>query len=253
MTHSGADSLGTTNARGDAHAGVGVLAPARKEAARERSRENLSAEANPGGTASAGEGGTCNHMKASSKVSVLLVVALLATAAVAASAQAQSITPAGPVSGVAASPFLDYEGVPVICDTGTADGTADGSDRISDLVLDFFGNCGVAGVLPAEVACAGTVTLIAQDPVANTGTVELNEGFRCDVTTDLCVITVEGPQTTQDGNTTLTGEGSGDPKLVSAVDVFATNNGSDICGPPSGTGSFSAEYDVTPTNISIDP
>jgi hypothetical protein len=192
-------------------------------------------------------------MKAFSKLSVLLVVALLATAAVAATAQAQSINPSGPVSGVADFPFLDYEGVPVICDTGTADGTADGSDRIADLALEFFGNCGVAGVLPAEVDCDGTVSLIAQDAVANTGTVELNSDFICNVTTDLCVITVQGPQTTQDGNTTLTGEGSGDPKLESDVDVFATNNGSDICGPPSGTGSFTAEYDVTPTNISIDP
>jgi hypothetical protein len=192
-------------------------------------------------------------MKAFSKLSVLMVAALLATAAVAASAQAISINPSGPVSGVADFPFLDYEDVPVICDTGTADGTADGSDRIADLALEFFGNCGVAGVLPAEVACQGTVTLIAQDAVANTGTVHLNEGFRCDVTTDLCVITVEGPQTTQDGNTTLTGEGSGDPKLESNVDIQATNLGSDICGPPSGTGSFSAVYDVTPTNISIDP
>jgi hypothetical protein len=192
-------------------------------------------------------------MKAFSKLSVLLVIALLATAAVASSAQAQSINPAGPVSGIAEFPFLDYEGVPVVCDTGTANGTADGSDRISDLALEFFGNCGVAGVLPAEVDCDGTVTLIAQDPVENSGTVELNPDFACNVTTDLCVITVAGPQTTQDGNTRLTGEGSGDPKLESTVDVQATNNGSDICGPPSGTGSFSATYDVEPTNISIDP
>ena len=145
-------------------------------------------------------------MKAFSKLSVLLVVALLATAAVAASAQAQSINPTGPVSGVADFPFLDYEGVPVICDTGTADGTADGSDRIADLALEFFGNCGVAGVLPAEVDCDGTVSLIAQNAVANTGTVDLNEDFICNVTTDLCIITVQGPQTTQNGNTTLTGE-----------------------------------------------
>jgi hypothetical protein len=192
-------------------------------------------------------------MKAFSNLSVLTVAALLATAAVAASAQAISINPSGPVSGVAQSPFLDYEGVPVICDTGTANGNADGSDRIADLALEFFGNCGVAGVLPAEVDCQGTVTLIAQDAVANTGTVELNPDFACNVTTDLCVITVAGPQTTQDGNTRLTGEGSGDPKLESEVDVQATNNGSDICGPPSGTGSFSAVYDVEPTNLSIDP
>jgi hypothetical protein len=192
-------------------------------------------------------------MKAFSKLSVLVVVALLATAAVATSAQAQSINPSGPVSGVADFPFLDYEGVPVVCDTGTADGTADGSDRIADLALAFFGNCGVAGLLPAEVACQGTVTLIAQDALANTGTVHLNQGFRCDVTTDLCVITVEGPQTTQDGNTVLQGEGTGDPKLASDVDVLATNNGNEICGPPSGTGNFTATYDVTPTNISIDP
>jgi len=192
-------------------------------------------------------------MKARVKLAGLLAVAIVAMAALAGNAQAQSINPSGPMSAVADFPFFDYEGVPIICDSGTLAGTVDGGDRISDLAAEFFGNCGVAGVLPYDVACQGAITLIAQEARGNTGTLELNEGFRCEWTSDLCVLSIDGPQTTQDGNTTLTGEGSGDPKLEVDADFHVINHGSDICGPPSGTGSFTAEYDVAPTNISIDP
>jgi hypothetical protein len=191
-------------------------------------------------------------MKASSKLGLVVVVAVLATAAVATAAQAVTINPDNTaVTGEADLPTLDYEGVPVICDTGTAAGTTGtDSDRITDLALEFFGNCGVAGVLAAEVACDGTVTLIAQDASTNSGTVHLNEGFICEVTTDLCVITVAGPQTTQDNNVTLN---ETTDVLSARVDVAATNNGNEICGPPSGTGSFSADYETTPANLTIDP
>jgi hypothetical protein len=190
-------------------------------------------------------------MKTRIKLALVLALALLAIGA--ASAHAQSINPAGPVSGVAEFPFFDYEGVPMVCDTGTIAGNADGSAVISDLVFEFFGNCEWGGVLPVEVACQGTATLIVQDAIENTGTLELNPDFRCDMTTDLCVLSWEGPQVTQDGNLRLTGEGSGDPKLELIADFQVTNHGSDICGPPSGTGSLSAVYDIEPTNLSFDP
>lgn len=191
-------------------------------------------------------------MKRFSKLGLLLVVALLATAAVAMSAQAQTINPdATAVTGEADFPTLDYEGVPVICDTGTAAGTTGtDSDRITNLALEFFGNCGVAGILPADVACDGTVTLIAQSASTDTGTVHLNEGFGCEVTTDLCVITVAGPQTTQDNNVSLN---ETTDVLSANVDVAATNDGNEICGPPSGTGNFTADYATTPSNLTIDP
>jgi hypothetical protein len=197
-----------------------------------------------------------DHMKSVSKYGLLVAVALLATAAVAMSAQAQTFNPDNTaVSGTAAFPTLDYEGTTIVCDTGTADGnTGLNSNTIPDVALAFFGNCSVAGILDATVDCVGDVSLIAQNATSNTGTVNLNSGFQCDVTTDLCVVTVAGPQTTQNGNLTLQGEGGGDPKLNADVDVAATRDvgGSELCGPESGTGNFTAQYDVTPTNISID-
>lgn len=191
-------------------------------------------------------------MKRLSKLGLLVAVALLATAAAAMSAQAQTINPdATAVHGEAAFPLLDYEGVPIVCDTGTADGTTGtDSDRIPDLQLEFFGNCAVAGILSAVVDCDGTVTLIAQSAVTDTGTAELNSDFICVVTTDLCEVTVAGPQTTQNHNTALN---EGTDVLSADVTVAATNNGSDLCGPPSGDGRFQAEYETTPTTLTIDP
>jgi hypothetical protein len=195
-------------------------------------------------------------MKAVPKVGLLALVALLAVAAVAASAQAQiTINPAGTaVSGVADSPTLAYGVATVRCDTGTADGntTDPASDTIGDLALAFFGNCAVVGVAPATVDCEGTVSLIAQDNIANDdnpGTVNLNDGFSCVVTTSLCQVTVVGPQTTQNGNTNLDEDTD---VLSSDVDIQASRTGSSLCGPSSGTGNFTAEYVTTPDNLTVD-
>jgi hypothetical protein len=193
-------------------------------------------------------------MKAFSKLGLLLAVALLATAAVATAAQAETISPNNAhVTGEADFPTLDYEGVPIICNTGTAEGdTGTNSDRIVNLALEFFGDCGVAGVLPATVDCSGTVTLIAQNdtPAGGTGTADLNEDFLCEVTTDLCVVTVAGPQSTQPDNLSLDETAN---QLSADVDVEASNNGNEICGPPTGTGNFTAVYDVLPTDLAINP
>ena len=191
-------------------------------------------------------------MKSFPKVGLLVLVALLAAAAVATSAQAVSINPDNTaVSGQSSNSNLSYGVAFVTCDNATADGnTGLDSDRISDLVLAFDTNCAVAGVGPADVACVGDATLIAEDDTTDTGTVELNDGFECTVTTALCSITVAGPQTTQSGNTALD---EANDILSANVDVAATRTGSLACGPSSGTATFAADYSTTPSNLTIDP
>jgi hypothetical protein len=169
-------------------------------------------------------------MKARVKVALLLAAAVLATAAADVNAQAQSINPPGPVSGIADFPQFEYGGSPIVCETGTLEGTADGTDRMSDVTLAFFGTCGVSGVMSAEVACHGTLSLIAIDPVEDLATMHPNPGFRCDVTTDLCVLSFQSPNVTPGPNTWLWGEGSGDPKLDVYLELEVVNNGSEICG-----------------------
>ena len=129
------------------------------------------------------------------------------------------------------------------------------SGVIPDVELAFFGNCSIAGILDIAIDCVGDASLIAQNAIGNTATIELNDGFRCDIVVDLCTLSIEGPQTTQNGNLQLQGEGGGDPKLNANVDVAVTRNeeGSEWCGPQSGTGNLTALYDLTPTSISIDP
>ena len=53
-----------------------------------------------------------------------------------------------PVSGVATSPAISYEGAKVVCETGTANATT-GSDsgQIPDVALAFSGSCSVEGSL----------------------------------------------------------------------------------------------------------
>jgi hypothetical protein len=194
-------------------------------------------------------------MKAFPKVGLLTVVALLATAAMATSAQAISINPPETaVSGLASDSSLTYGVAFVTCDRATADGTTNPagptSDRIENLALTFTENCAVLGVGPATVDCVGDVTLIAQDATAKTGTVNLNEGFSCTVTTETCTINVSGPQTTQDGNTVLD---ETNDVLSSNVEIQATREGNIACGPSSGTGSYSANYATSPSNLTIDP
>lgn len=197
-------------------------------------------------------------MKALPKLGLLVAVALLATAAIAVGAQAEVFNPPGePVDGEAANPTLSYEGVTVVCATGEVHGaTSDpASDTIANASVDFFEPCTLAGQA-ATVDCgdgASTVDLIAQNDVApgGTGTVVLNSDFACDVTVaGLCTISVVGPQTTQDDNLTLD---EANDTTTADVDVAATRTGSSLCGPSSGTGNFTAVYDTTPTDLTIDP
>jgi hypothetical protein len=155
------------------------------------------------------------------------------------------------VSGQSSNSSLSYGVAFVTCDNATADGnTGLDSDRISDLVLAFNTNCAVAGVGPATVDCAGDVTLIAESAVDDSGTVELNDGFDCTVTTSVCSITVAGPQTTQSGNTVLD---ETNDVLSADVDVQASRTGSLLCGPSSGTANFTADYTTSPSTLTIDP
>jgi hypothetical protein len=197
-------------------------------------------------------------MRAFPKVGLLVLVALLATAAMAASAQAQTINPDNvAVSGTSTNSNLTYGVAFVTCDNATANGnTGLNSDRISNLALAFNTNCAVAGVGPATVSCSGTVTLIAQSAVTDTGTVNLNTGFQCVVTTAVCTITVAGPQTTQPENVNLNeNDPPADPDgntLAADVNVNATRTGSTLCGPASGTGTFTVGYATTPPTLTID-
>jgi hypothetical protein len=196
-------------------------------------------------------------MKTFPKAGLLVVVAVLATAAAATSAQAVSINPDNTaVSGLSNNSSLTYGVAFISCDTATANGnTGLDSDRISDLALTFTDNCAVAGVGPATVDCVGDVTLIADPAADDTGTVELNEGFGCVVTTALCTVTVAGPQTTQPNNTFLD---EANQVLQADVTVRATRTGSALCGPAEGDAAFSADYAITnssdpPVPVTIDP
>ena len=192
-------------------------------------------------------------MKAFPKVGLLAVVALLAIAAAATSAQAVSINPApAAVSGQSGNSSLSYGIASVACDNATANGntTTTTPDRINNLALAFNTNCAVAGVGSATVNCSGTVTLIADPAADDTGTVNLNNGFQCVVTTAVCTITVAGPQSTQPKNTTLD---EANDNLNADVDVQATRTGSALCGPTSGTATFAADYATTPPTLTIDP
>jgi hypothetical protein len=191
-------------------------------------------------------------MKSFPKVGLLALVALLAAAAVATSAQAVSINPDNTaVSGQSSNSNLSYGVAFVTCDNATANGnTGLDSDSVPDLALAFDTNCAVAGVGPADVACVGDVTLVAEDAVNDNGTVNLNDGFECTVTTALCSITVVGPQTTQSGNTALD---EANDVLSASVDVQASRTGSALCGPASGTATFAADYDTVPSDLTIDP
>jgi hypothetical protein len=196
-------------------------------------------------------------MKTFPKAGLLVVVALLATAATATSAQAVTISPDNTgIHGLATNSSLTYGVAFISCDRATADGnTTLDSDRISDLALTFTDNCAVAGVGPATVDCVGDVTLIADPAADDTGTVELNDGFQCVVTTSVCTVTVTGPQTTQPKNTFLD---ETNQVLEADVTVHATRTGSVLCGPTEGDGAFSADYAITNDSnpfvpVTIDP
>jgi hypothetical protein len=186
-------------------------------------------------------------MKAFSKVGLLAAVALLATAAVATSAQAATFNPdntkvsarsGGATVGMIVCPSVALEG-----NTGLD------SDSITDLVLVFDEPCS-AGGQGVTTDCSGTMTLIADPDADDTGTGELNEDFQCTFTTALCTFTVAGPQESQPKNTMLDEQND---ILSVAWDFRASRSGSLMCGPEETTFSITGEFVVTPADLTIDP
>jgi hypothetical protein len=96
----------------------------------------------------------------------------------------------------------------------------------------------------------GDLTLVPDAAPDDTATAVLNEGFQCEVTTALCTITVAGPQTTQPKNWALD---ETNDVLSADMEVLASRTGSLLCGPSSGTGTFTADYATTPPELRIDP
>jgi hypothetical protein len=200
-------------------------------------------------------------MKAFSKLGLLLAVALVACAAVAASAQAVSISPDNTaIEGVADDPTLNYGEQVVTCDTGTATGTT-GTDSPTVFVdIDFQEPCGLEPLgLAATATCAdGEFTeLEATDGTANLGeAVELHSGFSCTVVVaGVCTLTVDDqtlPFGAGSNSANLLNEGTASSTIDADVDVEVFNNNS-LCGPvPSGSGGFSGDY-LLDTAITFDP
>jgi hypothetical protein len=190
-------------------------------------------------------------MKAFSKVGLVAAVALLATAAAATSAQAATFNPDNTaVAGTSSNLTLTYGGATIECPAVSFEGcTGLDSDRITDIPFQFEAPCSFGG-LEATTDCSDTVTLIADPDADDTGAFELDEGFHCDFSTAICVITVAAPQTTQPKSTFLD-----EANDVLSVDreLQAARVGSVACGPASGTMRITADFAMTPANLTIDP
>jgi hypothetical protein len=196
-------------------------------------------------------------MKAFSKFGLLLAVALMACAALAVSAQAQTINPDNTlITGTAADPTLNYEGTIVVCDTGTAIGTTGTDSAVVDVEVQFFDNCNVNG-LGATVDCTEDEVTRLRALTADTNLGEVDElltGFSCVVTVPgVCTVTVGAQQLPISGgqnSANLLNEG-GATVIDADVDVNATRVGSSLCGPTNGVMALTADYDVDP-DISFD-
>jgi hypothetical protein len=201
-------------------------------------------------------------MKGISKVGLLLAVALVACAAVAASAQAVVINPPGTtITGIADDPILNYGEQTVTCDSGFATGTT--TDPASDTVdvdIDFDEPCDLQPVnLSATTDCNdGNFTrLRVSDAITNDGlVVELLPGFQCRVVVaGVCTLTVN-PQKViiiNNSDADLINEGSNGSEAIDMdVDVVVNNNNA-LCGPvPSGTGGLAGLYELD-TAVRFDP
>ena len=147
---------------------------------------------------------------------IVIAVALTSCASLSVAAHAQTWNPDNTaVSGVATGATFSYEGVDIVCDTGTLAGTTGSNSSVLTLAALTFEECTAAGVLDAEVDCEGGFSFIAQNATTNTGTVVLGDDFGCDIVVpDVCVISFGGPQITQNNNVVLQDEGGGSPQLV---------------------------------------
>jgi hypothetical protein len=145
---------------------------------------------------------------------------------------------------------LNAGGATIECPSVTLEGnTGLDSDRITDLALVFEQPCSFGGG-GVTVDCSGTLTLIADPDADDTGTVELNHDFRCEFSTAVCTVTVEGFQETQPKNTFL--DEANDLLYMDWV-VRATRTGNILCGPAEGTMSITSDSAVTPPELTIDP
>jgi hypothetical protein len=193
-------------------------------------------------------------MKMLAKGVIVIAVALTPSASLSVAAHAQTWNPDNTaVSGVATGATFSYEGVEIVCDTGTLSGTTGINSSVLMLGEMTFEDCIAAGIFDAEVDCEGGFSFIAQDATTNTGTVVLGDDFGCDIVVpDVCVISFGGPQITQNNNVVLQGEGGGSPQLVLDANFQAARSGSELCGPSTGVLNFTAAFSVTPSNLSID-
>jgi hypothetical protein len=195
-------------------------------------------------------------MKAFSKVGLLVAVALLASAAIAASAQAVDINPPDTeITGIADNPTLNYGSNVVTCDSGFATGTTPSSGAVVNVDIDFDEPCSLQPVnLQATADCNdGALTeLTATNATTNDGEVtELLSGFQCRVVVaGICTLTVNPQTLSANNDADLIGEGttpgtpSGNEAIDADVDVLVNNNNS-LCGPvPSGTGGFAGVYEI---------
>jgi hypothetical protein len=192
-------------------------------------------------------------MKGISKVGLLLAVALVACAAVAASAQAVVINPPGTtITGIADDPILNYGEQTVTCDSGFATGTT--TDPASDTVnvdIDFDEPCDLQPVnLSATTDCndGNFTALKALNATTNDGEVDaLLTGFQCRVVVlGVCTLTVNPQNLSANNDADLVNENSptDDEAIDADVDVLVNNNNA-LCGPvPSGTGGFAGLYEL---------
>jgi hypothetical protein len=189
-------------------------------------------------------------MKAISKTSLLLAVALASVCVIAASAQAvTTITPAGTaVSGAASATSWTYGGTLLVCDTSTVTGTTRNPPTGNlSLTISFQGSCLLSAFLKATITCSGNITMIATG-AATSVIFDLDTGFTCTASVSgVCNIDIEGPQFP--GNFGTLNEAA--TTLTATVSFNATRTGSSSCGPASGPGSFTASYNVTPNTLTI--
>lgn len=161
----------------------------------------------------------------------------------AASAQAQAAWSPDNTSvwGSGQDTMVTYEGTAITCDASFLSGTTGISSPVLDLELGFLGDCDSAGFTGTVTCGDGTMRLTALDPESNTGTIDLNPGFFCEIALPgVCSVSIDGPQA--DVGAFVLDETFG--ILTIEVDAAATRSGSSLCGPASGRAGITEDYDV---------
>jgi hypothetical protein len=136
--------------------------------------------------------------------------------------------------------MFDYEGVIIVCDEGSVDGTTGLDSDVVDLELGFSGDCGVNGLPMSDVNCSGTARLHFLD--IDDGEIDrLNPGFLCEfVVPDVCTFAIAEQELPIPG-----GVNRADPiegGIDVEVDLFATSDNPAFCGPESGVATWTGRY-----------